>query len=157
MVEGAARTGPACVAVICWSGVNNGTAYTMKIDGACHCGAISYLAEVNPDNVIVCHCTDCQTISGAPYRANVPVKIENLQLSGQPRTYVKTGDSGRKVVTAFCADCGAAIYSGKLEDPVYFNLRLGAVKQRALLPPKAQGFCGSAMPWAMDISGVRRL
>ena len=40
----------------------------MKIDGRCHCARISYVAEVNPDYVIICHCTDCQTISGSPYR-----------------------------------------------------------------------------------------
>ena len=39
----------------------------MHIDGGCHCGAIAYTAEVNADNVIICHCSDCQTISGAPY------------------------------------------------------------------------------------------
>ena len=51
----------------------------MKIDGACHCGRISYEAEVNPDLVVICHCTDCQTSSGAPYRANVPVLLENFR------------------------------------------------------------------------------
>ena len=39
----------------------------MKIEGSCHCGKISYEAEINPEYVIICHCTDCQTISGAPY------------------------------------------------------------------------------------------
>ncbi len=67
----------------------------MKIDGACHCGRISYEAEVNPDLVVICHCTDCQTNSGAPYRANVPVRLENFRLKGEPKTYVKTADSGR--------------------------------------------------------------
>ena len=126
----------------------------MKIEGSCHCGKISYEAEINPEYVIICHCTDCQTISGAPYRANVPVKTHNLKLRGQPKTYVKTADSGNKLTQAFCADCGSALYSSKLEDPDFFMLRLGAVKQRAQLIPKIQGWCRSAMPWAMDISRI---
>ena len=36
----------------------------MKIDGACHCGHITYQAEVDPEKVVVCHCTDCQKASG---------------------------------------------------------------------------------------------
>ncbi len=40
----------------------------MKIDGSCHCGHISYQAEIDPDKVVVCHCTDCQTMSGAAFR-----------------------------------------------------------------------------------------
>jgi len=128
----------------------------MHIDGACHCGRVTYEAEVNPDNVIICHCTDCQTISGAPYRVNVPVLVELFRMKGEPKTYVKQGDSGREVTTAFCGDCGAALYSAAAHR-AYINLRLGAVKQREQLAPRSQGFCRSAMPWAMDISNVRRL
>lgn len=68
----------------------------MKIEGSCHCGKIGYEAEINPEYVIICHCADCQTVSGGPYRANVPVKVENFKLRGQPKTYVKTADSGNK-------------------------------------------------------------
>ena len=129
----------------------------MKIEGCCHCGRISYEAEINPDYVIICHCTDCQTISGAPYRVTVPVRTENFKLRGQPKTYVKTADSGNKRVLAFCADCGSAIYSTSLEDRRVFSLRLGAVKQRAQLIPKSQGWCRSALPWAMDIGHIPRI
>jgi hypothetical protein len=129
----------------------------MRIDGACHCGRVRYEAEVDPERVVICHCTDCQTISGGPYRVNVPVLIDRITLSGEPRTYVKRGDSGDEVATAFCPQCGAALYSSKGESPAFLFLRLGAVRQRAQLAPKAQGFCRSALPWAMDITAVRRL
>ena len=128
----------------------------MQIDGRCHCGRISYVAEINPDYVIICHCTDCQTISGSPYRVTVPVKAENFKLHGQPKTYVKIADSGNKRVLAFCADCGSAIYSTSLEDRAVFSLRLGPIEQRAQLTPKSQGWCRSALPWAMDIGHIPR-
>ena len=128
----------------------------LKIDGCCHCGQISYEADINPDYVVICHCTDCQTISGAPYRVTVPVKAENFKLRGQPKTYVKTADSGNKRVLAFCADCGTPIYSTTVDDRRIFSLRLGAVKQRAQLNPKSQGWCRSALPWATDIGHIPR-
>lgn len=34
---------------------------TLKIDGACHCGNITFEAEVDPEKVLICHCTDCGT------------------------------------------------------------------------------------------------
>ena len=40
----------------------------MKITGGCHCGNISYEAEIDPEKIIVCHCTDCQTLSGSAFR-----------------------------------------------------------------------------------------
>ncbi|MGA2953131.1 MAG: GFA family protein [Caulobacteraceae bacterium] len=125
----------------------------MRIDGGCHCGAIRYEAEVNPDNVVICHCTDCQTISGAPYRTSIRVRLSKFNLQGEPKTYWKVGDSGRGVMTAFCGDCGSALYSHR-SDADFVNLRVGSASQRRSLPPKAQGFCGSAMPWAMDIRDV---
>jgi hypothetical protein len=128
----------------------------MKIDGACHCGSISYTAEIDPANVIICHCTDCQTISGAPYRANVPVKVENFHLRGEPKTYVKTAASGNRMALSFCGECGTALFSSRAESASILNLRLGAVAQRAELPPHAQFWCRSAMPWAMDIAALPR-
>lgn len=126
----------------------------MKIDGCCHCGEITFEAEVNPDNVVICHCTDCQAMSGAPYRVNVPVLIGKLALQGTPKIYVKRGDSGREVTTTFCVVCGTPIYSCKGEAPEFVWLRIGSVTQRAQLVPRRQGFCSSAMPWAMDIRDV---
>jgi hypothetical protein len=40
----------------------------MKIDCRCHCGFITYEAEVDPGEVYLCHCTDCQSISGGAFR-----------------------------------------------------------------------------------------
>ena len=37
----------------------------MKIQGGCHCGKISYEAEIDPEKVAICHCTDCQSGSGS--------------------------------------------------------------------------------------------
>ena len=126
----------------------------MRVDGACHCGAIRYEAEVDPARTIVCHCDDCQTISGGPCRVNVPVLAENLSLTGEPATYVKIGGSGDPVTTAFCGTCGAALYSCKGETPAFLFLRTGVIRQRAQLIPTAQGFCDVAQPWAMEMARI---
>ena len=130
----------------------------MKVDASCHCGNVAYDAEINPDRVVICHCTDCQTFSSAPYRVSViRVRPQDLRLRGSPKTYIKTGGSGRKILVAFCGDCGTALYSTSAETAETFNLRIGAIKQRRELIPRAQGFCRSAMPWAMNIDGIRKI
>jgi hypothetical protein len=40
----------------------------MKIDGRCCCGNITFAAEVDPATAVICHCTDCQTLSGSAFR-----------------------------------------------------------------------------------------
>ena len=44
----------------------------MKVDGACHCGFIKIEAEVDPQKVTICHCTDCQSGTGSAFRISVP-------------------------------------------------------------------------------------
>ena len=127
----------------------------MHVDGECHCGRIAYEAKVDPERSAICNCTDCQKFSGSPWRASVPSKAEDFRLlRGNLKTYVKTADSGIKRLQAFCGDCGSAVYATTVENQTIFNLRLGALKQSADLPPKRQIWMESALPWAHDISGV---
>lgn len=130
----------------------------MKIDGACHCGSITYAAEIDPQTVAICHCTDCQTLSGSAFRVVVPAKREGFKLlTGEPRIYVKTSDSGRKRVQSFCRDCGTPIYSADVTDPQTFSIRVGTVRQRAELPPKVQLWCQSALGWVMHPEPITQI
>ena len=126
----------------------------MKIDGGCHCGFIAFEAEADPEKVLICHCSDCQTLSGAPYRAILFVEEKDFKLTGgQPKVYVKTADSGRRREQTFCPDCGSPLYAATegAEDRT-LGLRVGAIRQRDQLPPKHQYFCDSAQDWVQDIS-----
>jgi len=129
----------------------------VKITGRCHCGAIGYEAEVDPETVSVCHCTDCQTLTGSAFRVVVAAKREGFKLTGRPKIYVKTGESGRKRAQGFCAECGTPIYSADVTDPQVFNIRVGTARQRAELLPKRQIWCRSALGWAMDLEPVPQI
>ena len=130
----------------------------MKVEGRCHCGKITYSADVDPAKVSVCHCTDCQTFSGSAFRVSIPVPRESVRFgSGQPKIYVKTAQSGKQRAQAFCADCGSPIYSSDVTDPQTFSLRVGCLDRRADLPPQRQIWCQSAVPWSMDLRGVQQI
>ena len=130
----------------------------MKVHGRCHCGRITYEAEIDPARVSACHCTDCQMLSGSAYRVSMPAPRETFVLrTGQPMTYVKTADSGAKRVHAFCAECGTPVYSCATSDPVAYSLRAGCLDERAQLPPRKQIWCQSALDWAMDLRDVARV
>ncbi len=127
----------------------------MHIHGKCHCGAITYEAEVDPAMVSVCHCTDCQVFSGAPFRAVVPATKENFKLlSGTPKIYIKTADSGNKRAQGFCPECGTPIYATSPTDPQIYGLRVGAIRERASLTPKKRIWCNSALPWSLDMNAI---
>ncbi len=62
----------------------------MKIDGACHCGHITYETEIDLEKIVICHCTDCQTLSGTAFRTVVRFKVGRFKLlSGHFRRSVR--------------------------------------------------------------------
>ena len=124
----------------------------MKFSGQCHCGAIRFTGTANPDKVVVCHCTDCQLFSGAPFRAVVLVPAEDIEFSGSPKIYVKVAASGNARAQAFCGECGTQLYAAEPNAPKVFNVRLGCVNERAALIPKVQIWSQSAMPWLCDLA-----
>jgi hypothetical protein len=127
----------------------------MKVEGRCHCGRISYEAEVDPAKTAICHCSDCQMLTGSAYRVSVPVPRETFTLkSGQPKFYVKTADSGNRRAHAFCSDCGTPVYSAAVDDPPTYTLRVGCLRQRAELRPTRQIWCRSALPWSASLQGI---
>ena len=128
----------------------------MKIDGSCHCGYITYEADADPAAAMICHCTDCQTFSGAPFRGNVPVQADKLRMTGgEPTIYVKTAESGNKRKQAFCPRCGTSIYATSMEDhPKVYGLRIGAIKQRDQFIPKAQLWMRSQQPWVETLPSI---
>jgi len=128
----------------------------MKVHGACHCGQVKYEAEVDPAQVRLCNCADCQMLTGSAFRVNVQAPKAGFRMqSGPLSVYVKTADSGTKRRHAFCPTCGTPVYSAAdTDDPPAYSLRVGCLDERAQLPPRQRIWCASALAWAQDVSGV---
>jgi hypothetical protein len=87
-----------------------GRALRMKVEGRCHCGRIAYAAEIDPAGILICHCTDCRALSGSAFRTIALTRPGGFRLlSGEPKTYVKVADSGRRRRQGFCPECGSPI------------------------------------------------
>src|SRR5262249_61282204 len=131
----------------------------MKVTGSCHCGRISYEAEVDPATIRVCHCTDCQRLTGTAFRSTIASLPGTFRLTrGTPKIYLKTAESGTQRAHGFCGDCGAPAYSAMPgPNPPSHGLRVGGVEQRAeFAPPARQIWCRSALPWSMDLRAIER-
>ena len=127
----------------------------MEIDGGCHCGKITYKATIDPEKVMICHCTDCQALSGTVFRTVAPVPGDDLEMTGEPKIYIKTAQSGAKREQAFCSECGSALYATSVGDgPRTYNMRLGTARQRDQLVPKIQTWYGSALSWLPDLPHI---
>ena len=126
----------------------------MHINGSCHCGAITFTADIDPARVMVCHCTDCQILSGSPFRTVVAAPMASFSLRGTPKSYVKVAQNGNRRAQMFCPDCGTPLYAAAPENPTSVIIRLGCVEQRAQLKPAVQIWQHSALPWLADLADV---
>lgn len=132
----------------------------MTIHGKCHCGDIVFEAHADPDRSVICHCTDCQIMSGGPYRSIVQVKEATFNLlQGEPKPYFKVGDSGNRRELCFCANCGSHIYATSVVEDVplgqrMLGIRTGLLQEVAQLTPQVQVWCQSKVPWAQNIASL---
>jgi hypothetical protein len=126
----------------------------MKIDGHCHCGEVVFEAEVDPGAVNICHCTDCQTLSGSAFRVNIPAPAEHfVLLSGTPKTYIKTARAATNAATPSAA--GAA----RRSTPVRWTIRramacVSGQLHSALPSHRSEGWRRSALHWVDALAAV---
>src|SRR5579862_8448100 len=129
----------------------------MKIDGRCHCGYLTFEAETDLDKAEICHCADCQSLSGSAFRTVLQATDNTFRiLSGEPTVYVKTADNGNKRAQWFCPRCGSAICATAAGDgPKSYVVRLGTVRQRDQFVPQVQTWARSRQRWVDDIVSIR--
>ena len=129
------------------------------IDGHCHCGKIKYEADINPAHVVVCHCTDCQTLSGSAFRVVVPTIAGSFRLlEGDLKTYVKISENGNPREQTFCGECGSPIYAANPgPQPKVVSLRVGTIRQPAELAPSLQIWHRSSLPWLDRYASIDKM
>ena len=128
----------------------------MRIDGQCHCGRVTYQADIDPHRVSICHCTDCQQLTGSPYRVTVICSAQDIRMTGKAaKIYARKGDSGRTRFQHFCAECGSPLFtSGEGGGSDDWGIRWGSIHQRDQLKPARQIWCRSAASWVTDIGDL---
>lgn len=128
----------------------------ININGSCHCGEVEFEAVVDANKVMLCHCTDCQKLSGTAFRSVVISAPNGLTFTkGKTKEYIKIAESGNERAQGFCQNCGSAIYATSVdtENRVY-GIRVGCVEQRNELTPKCQIWGHSSVPWLNKIADL---
>jgi hypothetical protein len=132
------------------------TKVNLPLLGGCLCGAVRYSLSGAPVLVHVCHCHDCQSISGSAYSLTVLVPAAALAFTGPVETFTRTTARGREVRHTACAHCRAGLTSNDVARPDFTGLRAGTLDDAGWAVPIAQTFVSSAIPWAV-IPGVEQV
>lgn len=128
----------------------------INITGGCHCGEISFEAQIDPNKVMICHCNDCQKLSGTAFRSIVISEPNGLTFTkGKTKEYIKIAESGNHRAQGFCQNCGSALYATSVEqENRIYGIRLGTVDQRNELIPSCQIWHRSSAPWLSTINNI---
>jgi hypothetical protein len=82
--------------------------------GGCHCRALRYKLTAPPLGVYVCHCTDCQSLSGAAFAIGAVVPTPAFTLTGSLRLIRRVLGSATISHRAICPDCGVWVCGGSI-------------------------------------------
>jgi hypothetical protein len=83
-----------------------------KHSGRCACGAVKFESDTDPTFIADCYCLDCQKASGGVMATffGIP-QTDFTLLSGQPRSFSYSADSGLRIDRNFCPECGSRLFS----------------------------------------------
>ena len=119
----------------------------VPLRSGCQCGALRYECTESPRFTFNCHCTACQKTSGASYVSVLNVPISAVQVSGEVRRSVRTGDTGGKVENGFCAKCGSPVFSYAESLAGYMNIMATSLDDPSWFRPSLNIYVASAPPW----------
>ncbi|KAG4430049.1 hypothetical protein IFR05_014472 [Cadophora sp. M221] len=128
--------------------------------GGCFCNKIRVNFTGKPNAHLLCHCLDCRKISGGNYSNNVVVPEGSFKCEGKPKEITKQADSGKKITSHFCPECGTTLFrtgesfpgavilkAGVLDDPEWANQNI----------PKGELYAPERVSWVAAVDGVAQI
>ncbi|RBW42451.1 aldehyde-activating protein [Psychromonas sp. B3M02] len=117
-----------------------------SISGSCLCGKVYFESDNNFNEFHLCHCIQCQKVTGSAHAANIFTQPSNIKwLSGE--SLVKRFDvPGRAISTAFCEECGAPVpyLSRNKKDLI---IPVGCLNGVPNITPQDNIFCSEKAEW----------
>lgn len=117
--------------------------------GGCLCGHVRYELTQPPEGATYCHCDDCRRTTGSVFNVGVRVRRASLAiLSGTPKAYTKTADSGNLITREFCPECGSSLFTRSPAHPDYVFVKAGTLDDPSVVKPVDQIWTSKKVPWA---------
>ncbi|MGB1110685.1 MAG: GFA family protein [Gammaproteobacteria bacterium] len=103
--------------------------------GHCLCGAVSYTIKSEPVRMAQCHCVDCQRASGGGHMSLAFFKEEDMEISGELKSFAVTGDIGALNTRYFCPECGSRLFGSNSAVPGVRAVTAGTMDDSSWFKP----------------------
>ncbi len=118
------------------------------LPGGCLCGTSRYEIVSDPLTLYACHCTDCQTVSGASFTLIMVVTRDAVAVrEGSPEPHERSRADGRKKTIFRCPLCLTALWGRRIEAPDFVTIYAGTLDHSSALEPVGHIWTRSAQAW----------
>jgi hypothetical protein len=125
--------------------------------GRCLCGATRYAIATAPLLLYACHCTHCQTVSGASFTLTLVAETAGIaSIEGAAQPYDRPQPSGGIKTIFRCPRCLTALWGVRPDRPAIATVYAGTLDDSKTLVPAAHIWTRSAQPWIPIPDGVYR-
>ena len=76
----------------------------------CQCGQLALACRGEPVRASVCHCLECQKRSGSSFAAQARFPSSHVTITGESKSWSRTGDDGGTATFRFCPNCGSSVF-----------------------------------------------
>lgn len=115
--------------------------------GGCACGALRWRAEGEPVRQGLCHCRNCQRVSGSGHVGWMTFPEDAVTITGATRATRRTGGSGLVATRFACAICSSNVYGLAEVIPGLLNIYAGSLDDPSQFKPAMAIFVSERPPW----------
>lgn len=129
-----------------------------RISGECLCGSVKFSVSEQFDSFYICHCEQCQKISGSAFAANLFTTTDNITWVAGEKLINTYRHPTRDFSTSFCKNCGSGLpYVNKSGTSLV--IPAGTLRGPLSTSPQAQIFvdeCPNWLPSALSAKQFKR-
>ena len=124
------------------------------ITGSCFCGAVKYEADAEILGAGLCHCRQCQHITGGTSWPFIVVPSESLKVSGNLQEFTRIGSSGKQVHAGFCPSCSTTLFGRPEVWPHIRTISASTLDHNEKFEPKMHAWTEDAPEWETFVSNI---
>ena len=125
---------------------------TGALRASCLCGGVRYTLSAPVDTLTICHCHQCRRANGSAFHTVLVAPIDSVAFERSPTITEYRSSPGK--VRAFCAGCGAPVYSRRDDLPDLYRLRAGLIDDLPEPSGLRQQHRADAWPWLDRVAAL---